>query len=98
MLESIVGVWILESVREKLDKQQYVAVKGRSTTHALVDILHHWHQALDNNESVRVIFIDYAKAFDHVDHSTFVSKLYNLSVPQFLIRWLCSFLTNRMQC
>ena len=43
------------------------------------------------------MFIDYAKAFDHVDHSTLVPKLYNFNVPQFLIRWLCSFLTNRMQ-
>ena len=56
-----------------------------------------WHQDLDNSESVRVMFIDYAKAFDHVDHSTLVRKLYNFNVPQFLICWLCSFLTNRMQ-
>ena len=97
VLESIVGTWILEFVRDKLDKQQFGAIKGRSTTHALVDILHHWHQALDNSDSLRVVFIDYAKAFDHVDHSTFVRKLYNFNVPQFLIRWLCSFLTNRMQ-
>ena len=97
VLESIVGGWILEFVRNKLDIQQYGAIKGRSTTHALVDILHHWHQALDSSESVRVIFIDYAKAFDHVDHSILVRKLYNFNVPQFLIRWLCSFLTNRMQ-
>jgi len=97
VLESIVGGWILEFVRNKLDIQQYGAIKGRSTTHALVDILHHWHQALDNSESVRVIFIDYAKAFDHVDHSILVRKLYNFNVPQFLIRWLCSFLNNRMQ-
>ena len=54
-------------------------------------------QALDNSDSVRVMFIDYAKAFDHVDRSTLVRKLYNFNVPQFLIRWLCSFLTNRMQ-
>jgi len=41
VLESIVGGWILEFVWEKLDKQQFGAIKGRSTTHALVDILHH---------------------------------------------------------
>ncbi|MFM2293543.1 MAG: hypothetical protein RIS29_3356, partial [Bacteroidota bacterium] len=97
VLESIVGGWILEFVRDKLDTQQYGGIRGRSTTHALVDMLHHWHQALDNSESVRIIFIDYAKAFDHVDHSNFVRKLYAYNVPQFLIRWLCSFLTNRMQ-
>ena len=97
VLDSIVGGWILEIVGDKLDKQQFGAIKGRSTTHALVDVLHHWHQALDNSDSVRVMFIDNAKEFDHVDHSTLVHKLYNFNVPQFLIRWLCSSSTNRMQ-
>jgi len=39
---------------------QFGALKGRSTTHALVDILHHWHKALDEGQSVRVLFVDYA--------------------------------------
>ena len=31
--------------------------------------------ALDNNFSIRaVVFIDYARAFDHVDHSIVVHK------------------------
>ena len=35
-------------------------------------------KALDNSESIRVMFID-AKAFDYIGHSTFVRKLYNVS-------------------
>ena len=34
-----------------------------------------WHQALDNSNLVRVMFIDHAKAFDHVDRPTLVRKL-----------------------
>jgi hypothetical protein len=41
------GGWILKFVKDKLDKQQFGENKGRSTTHALVDILHHWHQAVE---------------------------------------------------
>ena len=63
----------------------------------MIDLLHHWHHALDNNETVRAIFIDYAKAFDHVDHSTVVRKLYDFGVHNVLIRWVCSFLTQRVQ-
>ena len=37
------------------------------------------------------MFIDYAKAFGHVDHSTLVRKLYNLNVPQFLYVGYVSF-------
>ena len=63
------GEWILNELDGKLDSCQHGALRGRSTTHELIDILHHWHEALDNNSSIRAVFIDYAKPFDHVDHS-----------------------------
>jgi len=46
LLESFVGVWILNRIEDKLDTRQYGALKGRSTTHALVDIMHHWYKAV----------------------------------------------------
>ena len=48
VLESFVGAWILERVGSTIDDRQYNALKQRSTTHALVDMLHHWHAAVDN--------------------------------------------------
>jgi len=60
-------------------------------------MLHHWSSALDNRKSVRLLFVDYAKAFDHVDHVTVVRKLINFGVPDILIRWICSFLIDRQQ-
>jgi hypothetical protein len=97
ILESFVGSWIMSTIIEKLDTRQYGCMKGRSTTHELVDIIHHWQQALDQNQSVRALFIDYAKAFDNVDHTIVVNKLHNLGVHNTLLRWLCSFLSNRLQ-
>ena len=97
ILESFVGRWIMHELEGKLDQRQYGCLRGRSTTHELVDLLHHWHQALDNNATIRTVFIDYAKAFDHVDHTIVVEKLCRLGVCNFLIRWICSFLSNRMQ-
>ena len=97
ILESFIGNWTLQQIREKLDKKQYGCLKGRSTTHELVDILHHWHQALDKHQSVRAVFIDYAKAFDHVDHSTVIAKLRVLGVSDIILRWICSFLKDRQQ-
>jgi ribonucleases P/MRP protein subunit RPP40 len=61
-------------------------------------MLHHWHQALDAIKNVRVLFIDYAKAFDHVDHTRFINKFQrDFNVPTILLNWLCSFLSNRHQ-
>ena len=72
-------------------------MKDKSTTHELVDLLHHWHQALDRNQTIRAVFIDYAKAFDHVDHSIVIRKLIKLGVPNILVKWICSFLQDRYQ-
>ena len=98
ILESFVGQWILECVSGQLEDDQFGGIKGKSTTHALVDILHQWHAALDERRHVRVLFVDYAKAFDHVDHGIFIKKLTSLfTIPNFITNWLHSFLLNRRQ-
>ena len=97
IFESLVGRWMLDAIGDKFDQKQFGAIKGRSTSHALVDIMHKWHKALDEQQSVRVVFVDYAKAFDHVDHPTVMKKLAALGVPPILLRWIHSFLMNRRQ-
>ena len=41
VLESFVGTCILELVDSQLDDHQFGRLQGRSTSHALVDMLHH---------------------------------------------------------
>ena len=43
------------------------------------------------------MFVDYAKAFNHVDHPIVMRKLADLGVPPILLRWIHSFLSNRQQ-
>ena len=64
LLESFVGSWIVERVSSQLDDRQYGALKNRSTTHALIVMLHQWHSAVDKGQSVRTVFVDFKKAFD----------------------------------
>ena len=45
-----------------------------------LSLLHHWHAAVDKHQSVRSVFVDFSKAFDHVDHNILVAKL---------SRWVC---------
>ena len=88
---------LLSCVSDKLDKQQFGALKGRSTTHALIDIVHKWNAAPDDGSSVHAVFVDYLKAFDHVDHSILLAKLISLGVPAYIIKWMYSFLDKRQQ-
>jgi hypothetical protein len=97
ILESFVGQWMLETVSSQFDSKQFGGIKGRSTLHALVDILHIWHTALDNKKFCRVLFIDYSKAFDHVDHTVVLNKMMAMGIPKFMIKWMFSFLQQRQQ-
>ena len=97
LLESFVGQWMLEAIGNNFDMKQFGGLRGRSTIHALIDILQPWHAALDAEKSVRVLFIDYAKAFDHADHSIILTKMATMGIPDFIINWMFSFLANRRQ-
>ena len=94
-LEWFVGQQILSVVSSKLDPRQFGALKGRSTTNALLDLTHRWHMALDNGESIRAVFVDFAKTFDHVDHGLVVARLIEFGIPSYVIRWIYTFLENR---
>ena len=88
---------VLELLDSSFDPCQFGALKGRSTSHALVSILHEWTTALDAGGSVRAVFVDYRKAFDHVDHNLLIQKLLLRGVPHCLIKWFVSYLSQRRQ-
>ena len=66
----------------------------------LTQLLHHFDdvlEALTNNMDFDSIFLDYAKAFDKVDHKILLKKLHLYGIHHRLIRWIEYFLSNRMQ-
>ena len=71
-----------------------------STTCALVHMTHSWLRLLDSssNSSLRVIAIDFSKAFDSVEHSMLLAKLHSYGFPYWSISIFRSFLTGRKQC
>ena len=71
--------------------------KGRS---CLTQLLQHFDFILKNylhNTETDVIYLDYAKAFDKVDHDLLMAKLTHYGISGELFRWLQEFLTNREQ-
>ena len=89
---------LMSEVGHKLDPKQ-CSLPGKSTTQALVYLLHVIHAALDQGHcSVRIFFADFKKGFDLVDHNVIVDELLKLQVCPVFIRWIKSFLTSREQC
>ena len=71
--------------------------KGRS---CLTQLLSHFDEimlGLTNGTDTDSIYLDFAKAFDKVDHRLLISKLQRYGFHPKLIKWLDSFLTGRSQ-
>ena len=97
--ERFVTDWLLEYVREKIDRRQFGSLKNTSTTHALLSFVHHLLYETDiPKTAVRVFLLDFSKAFDLIDHNILLYKLYEMKVPSKIINWIRSFLFERKQC
>ena len=69
VFESIVLGWVDDIVGERIDDNQFGGVGGTSTTDALVEMTHKWYEATDLlNNYVRVVLLDFSKAFDLINH------------------------------
>jgi hypothetical protein len=85
----------LES-NNKLNNFQHGFRKGRST---LTELLDHTDFIMENiqTRNVDVIYLDFEKAFDKVDHGILLHKIRDLGITGKVGRWLGHFLTNRSQ-
>lgn len=98
VLEDFVVEWLIEDVVHLIDFNQFGCLKGTSTTYCLLDMMHNWLSSIDKpGMFLRACFLDFSKAFDHIDHTILVNKLIHLGVRGFIIRWICSFLYGRRQ-
>ena len=67
----------------------------------LTQLLGHINVVLENfllNKDTDAIYLDYAKAFDKVDHEILIHKLYCYGIRGKLLNWIKAFLSNRLQC
>jgi len=59
-------------------------------------MLHHWHAAVDKGQSVRTIFVDFSKAFDHVDHNVLIASSEGVEEGQRLTFGFTKFQAHRV--
>ena len=68
-----------------------------STSLAIIELVEIITNSLDNHEATVGVFIDLKKAFDTVDHSILIEKLYHHGICGTANKWICSYLMNRYQ-
>src|SRR5208282_4514202 len=96
--ELFINRWFNEHFQPHLDNNQFGCTADRSTTHALLKLTDRWFQASDKSSNVsRVLFVDFSKAFDLIDHSVLLQKFIDYQFPPHLTVWSLSFLRDRQQ-
>ena len=66
---------------------QYAFRPGGSTTAAIIAILHTISIMLENNTYVRLIALDFSKAFDTIRHHILFNKLSKYEIPDAIYNW-----------
>ncbi|KAL4152924.1 hypothetical protein QTP88_000757 [Uroleucon formosanum] len=97
LLEKLVLAQIIKPINNILDNSQHGFRPGRSTLTCNLSLQNFILNAFNDNCQVDVIYTDFAKAFDRVDHELLIIILGKLGFSHPLLSWFKSYLTNRSQ-
>ena len=78
-----------------LNNKQHGFRSGRSCLSALLDVFDDLMHMLNSDTTIDMIYLDFSKAFDKVDHGVLLHKLKDLGITGKLGIWFFQFLTNR---
>ena len=81
-----------------LDPNQSAYRANHSTHTALLKITDDIFESLEDSEISILIFLDFSKAFDTVNHRLLLEKLKILGFDELTCNWVKSYLSNRYQC
>ena len=96
-MEKFVIKWLHKFISEKLDRDQFGGAKGHSVAHYLTEIMNFVLYNQDLSEPLATILtaVDIHKGFNKIDHLTAVTKISDMEVPGWLLKIVCSYLTDR---
>ena len=98
MEKLVLKKWLYQSVTP-IGPTQFAFIPriGQGTEVALAYIVHHILSFLDAPGAVRLLMLDYQKAFDTIPHQVILQSLVDKNAPKELLRWIYSYLSSREQ-
>ena len=99
IFEKILRKHIVEHMdkNDLFNPNQHGFRSGRSCLSQLLEQYDEILNILDTGDNADVVYLDFAKAFDKVDHAIVLNKIKQLGISGSVYNWLESFLTNRFQ-
>ena len=79
-------------------ENQFGFLPSRNTSEALQSHISHIVNNLENKNMVLGLYLDISKAFDTVNHTILLDKLYKAGFRGSFHSWLKSYLSDRVQC
>ena len=97
VMESIVADFVMDHMERHniLSPAQHRFRKSRSCATNLLLARDEWTTTVDDGDAVDVIYLDFSKAFDRVNHQILLRKLYNYGIQGLLLDWIELFLRQR---
>ena len=103
VFSKVVEKIIAERLSEFLENNNFFNLKQFgfrphvSTNHAVLSIVNHISQKLNENKFVIAILLDIRKCFDMIDHEILFAKLSNAGVRGVALNWFKSYFAGRKQ-
>ena len=98
VMERIIRDELMIRCVHMIDPRQHGFLKNKSCTTQLTDFCDSLALSLNNNIRSDVIYFDFAKAFDSVNHDLILEKLKCIySIDSFLLRFISNYLKDRKQ-
>ena len=92
IFEKIVKDKIYVLISQRISTHQHGFLAGKSTITNLVSFTKYVLDSIEAGYQVDVIYTDFSKAFDKVDHNILIGKLSNLGIPSNFLNWVTTYL------
>ena len=99
IFERVIRKYLVNYLEENLllSNEQHGFRKGKSCLTQLLDYVNKIYDSLNSGHEFDVVYLDFAKAFDKVDHTILLAKLKKYGVTGKLLQWITAFLHDREQ-
>lgn len=97
VFEASVYTITYSSIKNSISTCQHGFMEKRSTVSNLACLSQFISDSLDNRGQVDVVYTDFSKAFDRVDHKLLIDKLNHIGFSNSLSNFFISYLKNRLQ-
>ena len=100
VFERVIKMHLIKHLQENdlIKQNQHGFVSGRSTQTQMLQHYSDVVEALLDDTRIDTIYLDFAKAFDKVNHHILIKKILKHKIKGKLIEWIKNFLYNRKYC